>query len=86
MDHPSTTSAPPCKALGFAAAVRAHGDRWRVMGACAHWQAGHMREGSAMFFADPPWSRDLYDYHLMRDFLPGGIYADRPRAWGGLPA
>lgn len=71
--------------LGFAAAVRAHGDAWRVQGACEHWRDGHMREGSAMFFAEGGRFDELRDYHLMRDFLGGGVYADRPRAWkGGL--
>jgi hypothetical protein len=72
--------------LGFAAAVRAHGDGWRVMGACEHWHEGRERQGRAVFFAEGGCFDDRRDYHLMRDFLPGGIYAERPRAWGGLPA
>jgi len=83
MDHPSTPSAAPGNTLGFAAAVRAHGDAWRVFGACAHWHEGREREGSAMFFASSALSRDDYDYYLMRAFMPSGDYADRPRAWNG---
>lgn len=71
--------------LGFAAAVRDHGDAWRVHGACEHWKAGRDQAGHAVFRADAAVDDDRRDFHLMRDFLPGRMYANRPRAWGGLP-
>lgn len=87
MDSCATPTAPPRSTrIGFAAAVVAHGDAWRVNGACAHWKAGRQLPGYAMFRADHGNWDAWRDYYLMRDFLPGGIYADRPRAWGGLPA
>ena len=69
--------------LGFAAAVRAHGDDWRIYGACDHYKAARTQVGDAILGADTSLTSDRRDFHLMRDFLPGGMYASRSRAWGG---
>lgn len=71
--------------LGFAAAVRAYGDAWRVRGACQKWKAQEQRAGDALFRAGDDGERKDHprDYFLMLDFMPGRMYADRSRAWGG---
>lgn len=62
--------------LGFAQAVKNHGDEWRM-----NMLAGYIRilgygdhpQHRAVIMSDQTVTSDQHDFHVMRDWMPGGF-------------